>query len=103
MRAGAAPRRQPAPRPAPRRRRAARRSDRSIDFSADQVSYDSDAELVTATGAVRMSREGNYLAADQVVWNRKTGEVRAQGNVVVVNPQGDKMVGDNVVLTDTLA
>jgi LPS-assembly protein len=73
-----------------------------VNFSADQVSYDSDNELVTAVGAVRMSRDGNYLAADQVTWNRKTGEVRAAGNVVVVNPQGDKLVGDSVVLSDTL-
>ncbi|MEO6582013.1 MAG: LPS assembly protein LptD [Sphingomicrobium sp.] len=73
-----------------------------VNFSADQVSYASDGEMITATGAVRMSRDGNYLAADQVTWNRKTGEVRATGNVVVVNPQGDKLVGNNVVLTDTL-
>jgi LPS-assembly protein len=73
-----------------------------VNFSADQVSYDSDNEQVTATGAVRMSRDGNYLAADQVTWNRKTGEVRAAGNVVVVNPQGDKLVGNSVVLSDTL-
>ena len=83
-------------------RRAAGAADQIVEFSADQVIYDSDADVVTATGAVRMSREGNYLAADQVVWNRKTGEVRAEGNVVVVNPQGDKLIGDNVVLTDTL-
>ena len=91
-------------RPSSRRRspRTRRPSTKSIDFSADQVSYDSDAELVTATGEVRMSRDGNYLAADQVTWNRKTGEVRALGNVVVVNPQGDKLIGENVVLTDTL-
>jgi len=74
----------------------------SVAFSADQVSYDTNAELVTASGAVRMSREGNYLAADQVTWNRTTGEVRAQGNVVVLDPQGDKLIGDNVMLTDTL-
>ena len=49
-----------------------------------------------------MSREGNYLAADQVVWDRKSGQVRAQGNVVLLTPQGDKLVGENVVLTDTL-
>ena len=73
-----------------------------IDFSADQVSYDSDADVVTASGAVRMARDGNYLAADQIVWNRKTGEVRAQGNVVVLTPEGNRLVGDNVVLTDTL-
>ena len=74
----------------------------AVDFSADQVSYDSQGELVTASGAVRMSRDGNYLAADRVTWNRRTGEVRADGNVVVVDPQGDKLVGESVVLTDSL-
>lgn len=74
----------------------------SITFSADEVTYDSEADLVTATGSVRMSRDGNYLAADQVTWSRASGEVRAVGNVVVVNPQGDKLLGENVVLQDTL-
>ena len=73
-----------------------------VEFSADQVTYDTNADIVSASGAVRMSREGNYLAADQVIWDRNSGEVRAFGNVVVVTPQGDKLVGDNVVLTDTL-
>ena len=77
-------------------------ADPVIQFSADQVTYDSDADVVTATGAVRMSREGNYLAADQVVWTRRTGEVRAQGTVVILTPEGDKLIGENVVLTDTL-
>ena len=81
---------------------AAADSEPMVNFSADQVSYDSENELVTAAGAVRMSRDGNYLAADQVIWNRKTGEVRANGNVVVINPQGDKLVGNSVVLADTL-
>jgi LPS-assembly protein len=73
-----------------------------VDFSADQVSYDSDNDVVTASGKVRMSRDGNYLAADLVTWDRKSGEVRAKGDVVVVDPQGDKLIGENVVLTDTL-
>jgi LPS-assembly protein len=76
--------------------------DEIVAFSADQVVYESDADLVTASGEVRMSRDGNYLSADQVVWDRKTGEVRAKGNVVLLTPQGDKLVGDNVRLTDTL-
>jgi len=73
-----------------------------IEFSADRVTYDSDADVVTASGAVRMNREGNYLAADEVVWDRKSGQVRAEGNVVVLTPQGDKLIGEDVVLTDTL-
>jgi LPS-assembly protein len=73
-----------------------------VDFSADQVVYDSKADLITASGQVRMSRDGNYLAADSVTWNRNSGEVRAHGNVVVLNPEGDRLLGDDVVLTDTL-
>jgi LPS-assembly protein len=77
-------------------------ADQIVEFSADTVTYDSDADVVTASGEVRMSREGNYVAADQVVWNRKSGQVHALGNVVLVTPQGDKIVGENVQLTDTL-
>jgi LPS-assembly protein len=73
-----------------------------VEFSADQVLYDSNTETITANGAVRMSRDGNYLAADQVVWDRNTDIVRATGNVVIVNPQGDKLVGDTVQLTGSL-
>ena len=73
-----------------------------VEFSADQVTYDSDADVVTATGEVRMARDGNYLAAEEVVWDRKSGEVRAKGNVVVLTPEGDRLLGENVALTDTL-
>jgi LPS-assembly protein len=73
-----------------------------VEFSADQVSYDNDADVVTASGEVRMNRDGNYIAADKIVWERRTGQVFAQGNVVLLTPQGDKLVGDSVQLTDTL-
>ena len=75
---------------------------RTIEFSAEQVTYDSGNEVLIASGAVRMARDGNYLAADRVVWDRRTGEVRAEGNVVVLTPEGDRLVGDSVVLTDEL-
>jgi LPS-assembly protein len=77
-------------------------ADQIVQFSADTVTYDSDADVVTASGEVRMSREGNYVAADQVVWDRKSGRVHATGNVVLLTPEGDKLVGDTVELTDTL-
>ena len=76
--------------------------DEIVSFTADEVIYDSDADIVTASGEVRMSRDGNYLAAKQVVWNRKTDEVRATGDIVLLTPEGDKLVGDEVVLTDQM-
>ena len=53
-------------------------------------------------GDVRMNREGYHLRADSVTWNRVSGEVRAEGNVRVVSPEGDVAYGDSVVLEDTL-
>ena len=77
-------------------------AEETIDFSADQVVYESRADFVAASGQVRMARDGNYLAADRVSWDRKSGQVVAEGNVVIVNPQGDKLVGDRVDLSDSL-
>ena len=73
-----------------------------VDFAADALDYDNDADIVTASGTVRMTREGNQLSADKVVWNRKTGAVLATGNVRVVSPGGDTAFGDSISLTDTL-
>ena len=74
----------------------------TVTFSSDQVVYDTAADVVTAQGEVRLAREGNYLAADQVVWDRKTDVVTARGNVVLLTPQGDKLLGDNAVLTNEM-
>jgi LPS-assembly protein len=73
-----------------------------IDFSADQVSYDNQTALVVASGRVRMNRDGYYLASDRVEWNRDTGSVVAIGNVVLLSPEGDRVIGNRVVLDDKL-
>jgi LPS-assembly protein len=75
---------------------------REVDFSANALTYDSEGDVVTATGDVRMVSEGNNLRADTVTWNRVSGEVKAEGNVRIVNPGGDTVYGDSVVLTDSL-
>jgi LPS-assembly protein len=37
-----------------------------------------------------------------VIWTRASGEVRAQGNVRVSTPEGDRAYGESVVLDDNL-
>ena len=73
-----------------------------VQFSATGLEYDTNADVVTATGEVRMFRQGDRLRADKVVWNRKTGKVMATGNIAVTNPQGDIAYGDSIELTDSL-
>ncbi len=73
-----------------------------INFAADKVEYDTNTEIVTATGNVRMNRQGYRLRADQVLWNRKSGEVKANGNVASTSPNGDAAYGETITLTDSL-
>jgi len=73
-----------------------------VTFSAAQLDYDDNGDIVTATGDVRLFRNGARLRADKVSWNRQTGEVRAIGNVATVNANGDKVYADDIQLTDEL-
>lgn len=73
-----------------------------IEFSADTAEYESEGDVVTVKGDVRMFRDGNRLRADQVLWNRKTGAVVATGDIAVTSPEGDTAYGDRIELTDSL-
>ena len=73
-----------------------------IDFAADALAYENDADIVTATGDVRMARGADKVRADKITWNRKTGEVLATGNVQGTTAQGDVLYGDSAKLTDSL-
>jgi len=89
-------------RPAPAAQATEGNETRQVAFASDQVTYDDKADLVTASGDVRMDSEGNKLKADKVVWNRKTDEARAIGNVRLVTPEGHVLYGDDVVLTNAM-
>lgn len=73
-----------------------------VDFSADQLDYDSEADIVTANGNVAMARDGARLRAGRIVWNRKTGTVIATGTVTIATSTGNTLYGDSIELTDTL-
>lgn len=73
-----------------------------IRFTADQLEYEIEQDVVVAAGEVRMARQGERLRADRVTWDRKTGKVVASGNIAVTNPQGDTAYGDQIELTDSL-
>ena len=76
--------------------------DDQVQFSAAELEYDYEDDIVIATGDVRMFRAGQRLRADKVVWTRKTGQVVATGNIAVTNPEGDVAYGDSIELTDSL-
>lgn len=73
-----------------------------IGFTADQLLYDNEREVVTASGNVVVRREGHLLRADSVTWNRASGEVVAEGDVAVTTPDGLTAYGQTVKLDDAL-
>jgi LPS-assembly protein len=62
--------------------------DEPVTFTADEVEYDRDNNLVTARGHVEVWQAGRILRADQMSFNRKTGVMVAIGNIVMMQPDG---------------
>ncbi len=77
-------------------------SAQDIIFSADTIEFDQDADTVVAKGNVRVSRNGDRLAADEVRWNRATGRVTANGNVVIASGSGERAYSDEVEVSENL-
>src|SRR3546814_3536282 len=78
---------------------------RISDWSSDVCSsdlYDSDSEMVVAEGHVEMNRDAISMRADKVSWNRRSGQVVAEGDVAIRNPEGDTAYGDRIELTGSL-
>lgn len=73
-----------------------------IGFTADELLYDTERDVVTAAGNVVVKRDGNVLRADSVTWDRKSGQVVAKGDVSITNPKGDTAYGDVVKVTESL-
>lgn len=77
-------------------------TDPEIRFAATDVQFDSDNDIVTASGDVVMRRDGYQLFADTVIWNRQSGEITAKGNIRSIGPDGDVAYGDSIALNESL-
>ncbi|MFN4112690.1 MAG: LPS-assembly protein LptD [Sphingomonadaceae bacterium] len=73
---------------------------RTIDFEADALAYESDADTIRATGNVVLRSEDQSVRADEVVWDRTTGRILATGNVRFVDQNGNQLFTEQVELTD---
>jgi LPS-assembly protein len=69
-------------------------NDQPVAFTADQVEYDRDHSLVTATGHVEAWQNDHVLRADKVTFDRTTGVLAASGHVVVMEPDGEILFAD---------
>ena len=77
-------------------------SDIPVLLSADEVLYNEDLGLVTASGKVEISQGDRVLQADSVTYNQKTNVVTASGNVSMLEPKGEVVFAEYIELTDDM-
>ncbi|MEO0413172.1 MAG: LPS assembly protein LptD [Pseudomonadota bacterium] len=73
-----------------------------IALEADQLIYDSNAQLITARGGVRVVRGDYALTARMITYDQATGIVKASGNVRVVDRGGNILESDTLEISDEL-
>ncbi len=77
-------------------------AEEEIRFEADKVGYANDSDKVTASGNVVLRRAEQTVRADTVTWDRKTGQIEANGNIRFVDQDGNVLYTDKVELTEEL-
>jgi LPS-assembly protein len=75
---------------------------RRVAFEASQVDYDSDTQVVTASGNLILRSEDQSVRANSVSWNRTSGQIVATGDVRMVDEDGNQLFTDRLELTDEL-
>lgn len=70
---------------------------------ADRLGVDSAANVITAEGNVEVVRDARRLLADQLRYDQDTDQIEALGNVVLIEPTGETLYADRVVLSGDLS
>ena len=71
-----------------------------VAFTADEVQYDRDNGLVTASGQVEAWQNDHVLRADKITFDRNTNIAAASGHVVMIEPDGQVLFSDYAELTE---
>jgi LPS-assembly protein len=70
---------------------------------ADEVTYDRESALLTASGNVEVLYEGRVLRAARVIYDERANEIRAEGPITITDPAGGVLIADAASLTPDLA
>ena len=67
---------------------------------ANQLTYNQDAQQVTAVGGVQLYYNRYRLVAQRVQYDQKSGRVMATGNIEMVEPGGNRVYAEQLDVTD---
>ncbi len=72
-------------------------------LEADELQYDFDNDVITASNGVEIYFDQYTLQADRVTYNRKDGTFSAHGNVRMTEPDGNLILAEDLTLSDDFA
>lgn len=72
------------------------------EFNADAMTFDREAEVITATGNVEIVYGTRSVLADKITYNQKDDIVTADGNVSMTDETGKVLFGDKMEITGDL-
>lgn len=81
---------------------AADQAEQPVAFEADRVEYSTESETVVASGNVVLNRSGQAVRANRVTWDRDSGVIVADGDVRMLDEDGNELFTERVELTDEL-
>ena len=68
-------------------------------LAADAVSYDRETGLLVASGNVEVLYQGRVLRAARITYDEAADEIRAEGPIVLTDPDGGVLLADAAALT----
>lgn len=86
-------------RPLPARAADAPSDDIPIELTSDEVTYDRDLGVITASGNVEITQEKRTLLADTITYNQKQDLITASGHITLLEPSGEVIFGDSMELS----
>ena len=70
---------------------------------ADQVTYDRETRILTASGNVEVLYQGRVLRAERIIYDEAANQIRAEGPLVLTDPAGGVMLAESAALTPDAA
>ncbi|MHA7773244.1 LPS-assembly protein LptD [Roseibium sp. M-1] len=69
-------------------------------LESSEITYDFDRDLIVATGSVQVYYDGNTVQAHQIIFDRKSQQLKATGNVIFIEKNGNVVRTEEMVLSE---
>lgn len=74
--------------------------DANLILESNEVTYDFDRDVIVASGDVQVYYDGNTVQAHQIIFDRKSEQLRAVGNVIFMDSSGNVVRTSEMTLSE---